>query len=141
MDAESDRPPKVLLTKIGLDGHDRGYRIVSSLLRDAGMEVVFTPPWQEIPDVVRIAMEEDVDVIGISSLASDHLLVPQLMDALREAGLAHIAVILGGTIPEGDDPWLEEAGVKFIARPGTPSEQIIQSVRELVRTGRARAET
>ena len=71
--------PKVLITKIGLDGHDRGSRIVAAHLRDAGMEVVYTPPWQEIKAVVKLATEEDVDVIGISSLATDHLIVPKLM--------------------------------------------------------------
>ena len=81
-----DIRPKVLVTKIGLDGHDRGSRIVAAYLRDAGMEVVYTPPWQEIPAVVKLATEEDVDVIGISSLATDHLIVPKLMAALRERG-------------------------------------------------------
>jgi len=75
-------PPKVLVTKIGLDGHDRGSRVVAAFLRDAGMDVLYTPPWQEIGQVVRLAEEEDVDVIGISSLATDHLLVPKLMKAL-----------------------------------------------------------
>ena len=74
-------PPKVLVTKIGLDGHDRGSRVVAAFLRDAGMDVLYTPPWQEIGQVVRLAEEEDVDVIGISSLATDHLLVPKLMKA------------------------------------------------------------
>ena len=78
-------PPKVLVTKIGLDGHDRGSRVVAAFLRDAGMEVLYTPPWQEIGQVVRLAEEEDVDVIGISSLATDHLLVPKLMKALKKA--------------------------------------------------------
>ena len=77
--------PKVLVTKIGFDGHDRGSRVVAAGLRDAGMEVIYTPPWQEIAAVVKLAMEEDVDVIGISSLATDHLIVPKLMAALREA--------------------------------------------------------
>src|SRR4029450_6195566 len=79
-------PPKVLVTKIGLDGHDRGSRVVAAFLRDAGMEVLYTPPWQEIGQVVRLAEEEDVDVIGISSLATDHLLVPKLMKALKKGG-------------------------------------------------------
>ena len=82
-----DIRPKVLVTKVGLDGHDRGSRIVAAHLRDAGMEVVYTPPWQEIPTVVKLALEEDVDVIGVSSLATDHLIVPKLMRALRDAGL------------------------------------------------------
>ena len=72
----------MLVTKIGLDGHDRGSRVVAAYLRDAGMEVVYTPPWQDIPAVVKLAMEEDVDVIGVSSLATDHLIVPKLMQAL-----------------------------------------------------------
>src|ERR1039457_5600490 len=75
-------PPKVLVTKIGFHGHDRGSRVVASFLRAAGMEVVYTPPWQDIPAVVKLAMEEDVDVIGVSSLATDHLIVPKLMQAL-----------------------------------------------------------
>ena len=79
------QPPKVLVTKIGLDGHDRGSRVVASFLRDAGMEVVYTPPWQDIAAVVKLALEEDVDVIGISSLATDHLIVPKLMRSLYAA--------------------------------------------------------
>ncbi len=130
-------PPRVLLTKIGFDGHDRGSRIVASFLRSAGMEVIYTGPWQEIPAVVTMAMEEDVDVIGISSLASDHLLVPQLMAALREAGLVHVAVAVGGTIPEEDDGWLREAGVQLIARPGTSSEEIVQGIAKLAEGARA----
>src|SRR6188474_1274485 len=92
-------PPKVLVTKIGLDGHDRGSRVVAAFLRDAGMDVLYTPPWQEIGQVVRLAEEEDVDVIGISSLATDHLLVPKLMKAMREAGIEDVAVIVGGIVP------------------------------------------
>ncbi len=91
-----DIRPKVLITKIGLDGHDRGSRVVAAALRDAGMEVVYTPPWQEIATVVKLATEEDVDVIGVSSLASDHLIVPKLIDALRAGGLGDVPVIVGG---------------------------------------------
>lgn len=132
------RPPKILMTKIGMDGHDRGSRIVAAFLRDAGMEVVYTGPWQKIPEVVAMAMDEDVDLIGISSLASDHLLVPKLMEALREAGLGHIAVVVGGTIPEDDEPWLREAGVGMIAGPGTTSQEIVQGVLALVHQTRLR---
>ena len=82
--------PKVLVTKIGFDGHDRGSRVVAAYLRDAGMEVIYTPPWQEIAAVVKLATEEDVDVIGISSLATDHLIVPKLMAALRAADLGEV---------------------------------------------------
>src|SRR5580704_6315638 len=90
------RPPKVLVTKIGFDGHDRGSRIVAAYLRDAGMEVVYTAPWQRIETVVRLALDEDVDIIGVSSLATDHLLVPKLMAALGSAGLSHVKVVVGG---------------------------------------------
>ena len=79
-----DFRPRVLVTKIGLDGHDRGSRIVAAACRDAGMEVIYTPPWQSIAAVVKLSLEEDVDVIGISSLATDHLIVPKLMQALRQ---------------------------------------------------------
>ena len=96
-------PPKVLVTKIGLDGHDRGSRVVAAFLRDAGMEVVYTPPWQDIPAVVKLALEADVDVIGVSSLATDHLIVPKLMQALGAAGLQDIAVIVGGIVPDADE--------------------------------------
>ena len=108
---QPERPPKVIVTKIGFDGHDRGSRVIAACLRDAGMEVIYTPPWQEIPTVVKLAMEEDADVIGISSLATDHLIVPRLMDALRAAGLADIQVIVGGIVPAKDEKLLLAAGV------------------------------
>ena len=95
--------PKVLVTKIGFDGHDRGSRVVAAYLRDAGMEVIYTPPWQEIAAVVKLATEEDVDVIGISSLATDHLIVPKLMAALRAADLGEVGVIVGGIVPDEDE--------------------------------------
>src|SRR5471032_692962 len=112
-------PPKVLVTKIGLDGHDRGSRVVASFLRDAGMEVVYTPPWQNIPAVVKLAMEEDVDVIGVSSLATDHLIVPKLMVALREAGLQNIGVVVGGIVPDEDEAELLAMGVQRVFHPGS----------------------
>ena len=119
-----DLRPKVLVTKIGLDGHDRGSRIVAAHLRDAGMEVIYTPPWQEIAAVVKLATEEDVDVIGISSLATDHLIVPKLMAALRAAGLQDIAVIVGGIVPDEDEQALLDAGVARVFHPGTPLDEI-----------------
>lgn len=123
--------PKVLVTKIGFDGHDRGSRIVAAALRDAGMEVIYTPPWQEIATVVKLATEEDVDVIGISSLATDHLIVPRLMQALREAGLGDVAVIVGGIVPDEDEPMLREAGVARVFHPGATLESIAACVRDL----------
>ncbi|MCC5989823.1 MAG: cobalamin-dependent protein [Pararhodobacter sp.] len=137
----TSRPERVLVTKIGFDGHDRGSRIVAAMLRDAGMEVIYTPPWQEIPAVVQLAMQEDVDVIGVSSLATDHLIVPELMVALREGGLGHVQVIVGGIIPEGDHAALHEAGVRGIFGPGAASAEIVACVRELAAKAEAARET
>ena len=131
------RPPKVLVTKVGLDGHDRGSRLVAAYLRDAGMEVVYTGPWQEIPVVVKLALEEDVDVIGISSLATDHLLMPQVMAALEEAGLGHVKVVVGGIVPDGEAAELLEAGVARVFHPGSAREDIVETVRRLAEDARA----
>ena len=128
--------PKVLVTKIGFDGHDRGSRVVAAGLRDAGMEVIYTPPWQEIATVVKLALEEDVDVIGISSLATDHLIVPKLMSALREAGLNDVAVIVGGIVPDADEATLLEAGVARVFHPGSSMADIAAYVHELAVAGR-----
>lgn len=131
------RPPKVLVTKVGLDGHDRGSRVIAAYLRDAGMEVVYTRPWQEILAVVRLALEEDVDVIGISSLATDHLLVPKLMEALHAAGLAHIRVIVGGIIPDEDEATLIAAGVSRIFHPGSKRDDIVSEIAKLAAEARS----
>jgi len=133
-----DIRPKVLVTKIGLDGHDRGSRIVAAHLRDAGMEVIYTPPWQEIPVVVKLAIEEDVDVIGISSLATDHLIVPRLMDALRAAGVEDIAVIVGGIVPDEDEDMLLASGVARLFHPGAALADIAATIRDI--TSRVRAQ-
>jgi len=127
----AQRPPKVLVTKVGLDGHDRGSRLVAAFLRDAGMEVVYTAPWQEIATVVKLALEEDVDVIGISSLATDHLLMPQVVTALREAGLGHVRLVVGGIVPDEDERMLLEAGVRRVFHPGCTRDEIITEVEGL----------
>jgi len=132
----SQRPPKVLVTKVGLDGHDRGSRLVAAYLRDAGMEVVYTAPWQEIAAVVKLALEEDVDVIGISSLATDHLLLPQVMAALEEAGLGHVKVVVGGIVPDAEAAELLEAGVARVFHPGSAREDIVETVRRLAEDAR-----
>ncbi|WDA39268.1 cobalamin B12-binding domain-containing protein [Sphingobium sp. YC-XJ3] len=122
------RPLRVLVSKIGLDGHDRGSRIVAAYLRDAGMEVIYTPPWQTISSVIKLASEEDVDVIGISSLATDHLIVPKLMGALREAGLAYVRVVVGGIVPDEEKEALLVAGVSRIFGPGSARGEIVDYV-------------
>ena len=133
----SVHPPKVLVTKIGLDGHDRGSRVVAAFLRDAGMDVLYTPPWQEIGQVIRLAEEEDIDVIGISSLATDHLLVPKLMKALKKARLEHIPVVVGGIVPDADEKKLKKAGVRHVFHPGSSRDEIVSRVAELA--GEARS--
>ncbi|TFZ06113.1 methylmalonyl-CoA mutase [Ramlibacter henchirensis] len=125
------RPPRVIVTKIGFDGHDRGSRVIAACLRDAGMEVIYTPPWQEIPTVVKLAMEEDADVIGISSLATDHLIVPRLMSALRDAGMGDVQVIVGGIVPHRDEAVLLESGVARVFHPGTSLDDVVAEVRAL----------
>ncbi len=133
-------PPRVLVTKIGLDGHDRGSRIVAAYLRDAGMEVIYTAPWQKIEAVVKLALEEDVDVIGVSSLATDHLLVPDLMAALGAAGLGHVKVIVGGIVPDGEETALREAGVSRVFHPGSGRDEIVDTVSGLTLEARAAGE-
>ena len=124
--------PKVLVTKIGLDGHDRGSRVVAAHLRDAGMEVIYTPPWQAIDHVVKLAIEEDVDVIGVSSLATDHRIVPKLMRALRDAGVTGVAVVVGGIVPDEDEAALLEAGVSRVFHPGASLDDIADYIRSVV---------
>lgn len=131
-----DPPARVLVTKIGLDGHDRGSRIVAAFLRDAGMDVIYTPPWQSIAAVVKLATEEDVDTLGVSSLATDHLIVPQLVGALRKAGLSHVGVIVGGIVPADEQPALLAAGVSAIFGPGASRDEIVEHVATLAARSR-----
>ncbi|MGO9771252.1 MAG: cobalamin B12-binding domain-containing protein [Roseiarcus sp.] len=131
-----DPPARVLVTKIGLDGHDRGSRIVAAFLRDAGMDVIYTPPWQSVGAVVKLAVEEDVDAIGVSSLATDHLIVPNLLQALRAAGLAHIGVVVGGIVPDDERPALLQAGVSAIFGPGASRDEIVGHVAMIVAKSR-----
>jgi methylmalonyl-CoA mutase C-terminal domain/subunit len=134
--SSADAAPRVLVTKIGFDGHDRGSRIVAAYLRDAGMEVIYTSPWQTVDAVVNLAIEEDVDVIGVSSLATDHRLIPKLMAGLRDAGLGHVPMVVGGIIPEADARTMIDAGVARIFHPGSTREQIVDAVRALAEGAR-----
>jgi methylmalonyl-CoA mutase, C-terminal domain len=131
-----DPPARVLVTKIGLDGHDRGSRIVAAFLRDAGMDVIYTPPWQSIAAVVKLATEEDVDTLGVSSLATDHLIVPRLIEALRNAGLSHVGIIVGGIVPPDEQPALLAAGVSAIFGPGASRDEIVEHVAALAARSR-----
>lgn len=135
-EAQLEYPARVLMTKIGLDGHDRGARVVASALRDAGMEVIYTGPWKSTADVVNMALEEDVDLIGISSLASDHLLVPKLMAALRESQQDHIPVVVGGIVPDPEETDLLDSGVARVFHPGVRLDEIVRDITDLVASAR-----
>ena len=129
----SERKVRVLVAKPGLDGHDRGAKVVARALRDAGMEVIYTGLRQTPEMVVEAALQEDVDVIGLSILSGAHMvLVPRVMELLAANQLAHIKVFVGGIIPDEDVPRLKEIGVVGIYGPGTLTDDIIQDVRRAV---------
>ena len=123
---------RVLISKLGLDGHDRGAKLIARSLRDAGMEVIYTGRRRSPRDIARIAIEEDVDVVGISILSGAHdSLMPELCQLLKENNAGDIAVIAGGIIPKDDIPNLKQAGIKAVFGPGTTTEEIIKCIREL----------
>src|SRR5436305_10670674 len=127
----SPRPPRVVLAKVGLDGHDRGVKIVARALRDAGMQVIYAGLWQTPEAVVRIVADEDADWVGLSLLSGAHMtLVPRVLQLLREAGLEHVGVLVGGLIPEGDVPKLLDLGVARVFGPGTPLPDIVAFLRD-----------
>ncbi len=131
---DTARKVKVMVTKPGLDGHDRGAKVVARALRDAGFEVIYTGLHQSIDQIVHSALQEDVDAIGISILSGAHMYIfPTLIQQLREKGMEDITVFGGGIIPTDDIPELEKAGVKKIFLPGTPLEEIIAWVKENVK--------
>lgn len=129
----ADRPIRVLVAKVGLDGHDRGAKVIARALRDAGMEVIYTGLRQTPEQVVEAALQEDVQVVGLSSLSGAHMqLFPPVVELLRSKGGHDILVIGGGVIPEEDMPYLKESGMAEIFGPGTPTTQIVQYIREHV---------
>jgi methylmalonyl-CoA mutase C-terminal domain/subunit len=122
---------RVLIAKPGLDGHDRGAKIIARALRDAGMEVIYTGLRQTPEMIASAAVQEDVDVIGLSILSGAHnTLVPQLLTLLTQKGMSEVTVLLGGTIPEADIAGLKKAGVAEIFLPGTPTQNIVDFVRQ-----------
>ncbi len=121
---------KVLIAKPGLDGHDRGAKIIARGLRDAGFEVVYTGLHQTPEEIVATAIQEDVNVIGISSLAGAHMyLFPRIIELLEEKGADDIPVFGGGIIPEDDIPVLQKAGIKAIFTPGSPVSETVEWIR------------
>lgn len=128
-----ERKIRVLVAKPGLDGHDRGAKLIARALRDAGMEVIYTGLRQTPQMIATAALQEDVDVIGLSILSGAHLtIVPAVFSALQEAGLAEAAVFVGGIIPEDDWQPLKEMGVRAVYGPGTPTSQVIEDIQKLV---------
>lgn len=127
-------PIRVLVAKPGLDGHDRGAKVIARALRDAGMEVIYTGLRQTPEMIVNASIQEDVQCIGLSILSGAHnAIVPRLMALLKEKGADDILVVLGGTIPEQDIAFLKEQGVAAIFGPGTPLETTVEFIRSNVK--------
>jgi methylmalonyl-CoA mutase C-terminal domain/subunit len=128
---------RVLVAKPGLDGHDRGAKVVARALRDAGMEVIYTGIRQTPEMIVETALQEDVDVIGLSCLSGAHIeLFSEVMAGLKEKDMANILVVAGGIIPEDDVPELEKIGIKAVFGPGTPTSEIAETIKKLATVGK-----
>jgi methylmalonyl-CoA mutase C-terminal domain/subunit len=124
---------RVLIAKPGLDGHDRGAKVVARALRDAGMEVIYTGIRQTPEMIVETALQEDVDVIGLSCLSGAHMeLFSEVMAGLKEKDMGNVTVVAGGIIPEDDIPKMERIGIKAVFGPGTPTTEIVKSIQKLV---------
>ena len=124
-----NRPIRVLVAKVGLDGHDRGAKVIASFLRDAGMEVIYTGLRQTPEMVVNAALQEDVDVIGVSILSGAHMtLFPRIMEELRSRGLDDVLVVAGGTIPRADVTEIKQMGVGEVFGPGTSLRDIVEYI-------------
>ena len=129
------RKLRVVIAKPGLDGHDRGAKVIARALRDAGMEVIYTGLRQTPEMIAAAALQEDADVIGLSILSGAHNhIAPRLMELLRQKGLDDVLVVIGGIIPDVDIPKLKEIGVKGIFLPGTPMQDIISFINENARS-------
>lgn len=127
------RKIRVLVAKPGLDGHDRGARIIARAYRDAGFEIVYSGLHQTPEEIVQAAIQEDVDMVGLSSLAGAHMyLFPRVVELLRDKGAEDIVVCGGGIFPEEDIPKLKEAGIREIFTPGTPLSEVVRWVEEHV---------
>lgn len=126
-----DRPIRVLVAKPGLDGHDRGAKVIARALRDAGMEVIYTGLRQTPEQIVEAAIQEDVDCIGLSILSGAHnTLFPKIMEILKEKGAEDILVIGGGVIPDEDIPFLKDKGISEIFTPGTSTASVVDYIKE-----------
>jgi len=127
----TDKKIRVLIAKPGLDGHDRGAKVIARALRDAGMEVIYTGLRQTPEMIAAAAAQEDVDVIGLSILSGAHnTLCPRLLELLREKKMEDVPVIIGGIIPEADIPGLKQAGIAAIFLPGTSTQDIVEFIHQ-----------
>ena len=128
-DAAASRRIRVLIAKPGLDGHDRGAKVVARALRDAGMEVIYTGLRQTPEQIVAAALQEDADVIGLSILSGAHMhICPKVVELLRARGLTDVLVVVGGIIPDADVPRLNDIGIRGIFQPGTPMQDIVDFI-------------
>src|SRR5688572_22695272 len=129
------RTIRVVIAKPGLDGHDRGAKVIARALRDAGMEVIYTGLRQTAEQIVGAALQEDADVIGLSILSGAHMhICPRVMELLKEKGLSDVLVVIGGIIPDVDVPKLQAMGVRGIFLPGTPMQDIVDYITKNVRS-------
>ena len=128
------RKIRVVIAKPGLDGHDRGAKVIARALRDAGMEVIYTGLRQTPEQIVNTALQEDADVIGLSILSGAHTtIVPQLMKLLKQQEMSDVMVVLGGIIPDADVPVMKELGVAEIFQPGASLKEIVRFIQENIR--------
>jgi methylmalonyl-CoA mutase, C-terminal domain len=131
----AERKIRVLVAKPGLDGHDRGVKVVARALRDAGLEVIYTGLRQTPAMIAEAALQEDVDVVGLSVLSGAHLaLLPKIVEQLRQAGLDEVLVVAGGIIPDEDVEPLREAGISAVFGPGTSTADIVRYIQQQVTT-------
>lgn len=138
MNLEKKRPLRILVAKVGLDGHDRGAKVIATALRDAGMEVIYTGLRQTPEMVVNAALQEDVDAIGISILSGAHMTVfPKVIQLMKENQMDDVLLTGGGIIPEDDMKTLNEMGVGKLFPPGTPTAEIANYIREWVKQNRS----
>jgi methylmalonyl-CoA mutase C-terminal domain/subunit len=129
--ATKEQTIRVLVAKPGLDGHDRGAKVVARSLRDAGMEVIYTGIRQTPEMIVEAAVQEDVNVVGLSILSGAHMeLFPPIVDGLKKKGMAEVLVVAGGIIPDEDIPALKKIGIKAVFGPGTPTKDIAEFIRK-----------
>jgi len=131
---------RVLVAKPGLDGHDRGAKVIARALREAGMEVIYTGLRQSPEMIVEAALQEDVDVVGLSILSGAHMeLFPLIVEGLKQKGLNHVLIVAGGIIPEEDVPTLKKMGIEAIFRPGAMTQDIVDFIKTAMASRRQRA--